>query len=119
MTQNNETITCSIGGCSCSSSLPGGPFKVQWQGAQRDVLSGDINGHVDLEPLEGVSDLYGLGPLEEVKGEITILDSKPYVARVQQDGSLAVENSFHNRACFFGCSLFYVGNPNLSFPPIR
>jgi acetolactate decarboxylase len=100
MTQKNETITCSIGGCSCSSHLLDRPFKVQWQGAQRDVLSGDINGHVDLEPLERVSDLYGLGPLEEVKGEITILDSKPYVARVQQDGSLTVENSFHNRACF-------------------
>jgi len=98
MTRKSGTITCSISGC--SSHLLDRPLKVQWQGAQRDVLSGDINGHVDLEPLEGLSDLYGLGPLEGVRGEITILDSRPYVTRVQQDGSLMVENSFRNRACF-------------------
>jgi hypothetical protein len=98
MTQKNGTITCSIGGC--SSAFLDRPLKVQWQGAQLDVLSGDLHGHVDLEPLEGLSDLYGLGPLEGVKGEVTIFDSRLYVARVQHDGSLVVENSFRNRACF-------------------
>ncbi len=102
MTQNVSTIDCSIGSCDCSCAGAGatGPFKVQWQGAQKDVLGGDIRGHVDLEALAGLDSLYGLGPLEKVTGEVTILDSRPYVARVQQDGGLAVENSFHNRACF-------------------
>lgn len=102
MTRNASTIDCSIGscGCSCSGSGPKGPFKVQWQGAQKDVLGGDILGHVDLEPLAELQSLYGLGPLEQAGGEVTILDSTPYVARVQEDGSLEVQNSFRNRACF-------------------
>lgn len=102
MTQNTSTIDCSIGSCGCSCSGPGtsSPFNVQWQGAQKAVLDGDIRGHVDLEPLAELSSLYGLGPLEKAGGEVTILDSKPFVARVQEDGSLDVENSFSNRACF-------------------
>ncbi len=102
MTQNASTIDCSIGscGCSCGGPAPAGPYKVQWQGAQKDVLGGDIRGHVDLEPLAGLDSLYGLGPLEEAGGEVTILDSKPYVARVQDDGTLEIQNSFLNRACF-------------------
>jgi acetolactate decarboxylase len=102
MTQNASTIDCSISscGCSCGGYAAAGPFKVQWQGAQKDVLGGDTHGHVDLEQLSELDSLYGLGPLEKVSGEVTILDSKPFVARVQEDGSLEVENSFNNRACF-------------------
>ncbi|MFZ2950375.1 MAG: hypothetical protein WA003_12910, partial [Desulfuromonadaceae bacterium] len=102
MTQNKSTIDCRIGSCGCFSggADTSGPFKVQWQGAQKDVLGGDIRGHVDLEPLAELQSLYALGPLEEASGEVTIIDSTPYVARVQEDGTLEVQNSFVNRACF-------------------
>jgi len=98
---NDTTVRCSIGGCSCSSSsAEEKPFHVKWQGAQRDVLGGDIRGHVDLEPLAALENLYGLGPLEEVKGEITIIDSAATVARVADDGGIAITTGFSHRACF-------------------
>jgi acetolactate decarboxylase len=75
-------------------------MEVRWQGAQRDVLAGDIRGRVELEPLTDLQDLYGLGPLEGVKGEITILDSTTYIARVTGDNRVSVETGFHQRACF-------------------
>ncbi|MBJ6724374.1 hypothetical protein [Geomesophilobacter sediminis] len=99
----DETLPgCSLGSCSCrsGSGTAGAGFEVKWEGAQRDVLGGDIRGVVDLEPLEGLSSLYALGPLAEVKGEVTIVDSRPHIARVLPDGDLEVEESFLNRACF-------------------
>ncbi len=102
MSQQPSIVNCSISTCGCSGggAAVSGPFRVQWQGAQKNVLSGDIDGHVDLKQLAELDSLYGLGPLEKVTGEVTILDSKPFVARVQEDGTLSVENSFDNRACF-------------------
>src|SRR6266853_62632 len=44
---------------------------VHWAGAQRDVLGGDLRGHVELEPLSSVPHLYGLGPLEGLRGEVS------------------------------------------------
>lgn len=100
MTINSGEINCSIGSCSCSSVAAGNSFKVQWQGAQRDVLGGDIRGHVDLEPLAPLSDLYGLGPLEKVSGEVTILNSEATIATVTDDGSINIASGFNHRACF-------------------
>lgn len=100
MSNDKGTIRCGIGGCSCTSATTGKAFEVSWQGAQRDVLGGDIRGHVDLEPLGRLSDLYGLGPLEEVKGEITILNSRTSVATVTRDGAIAIDSGFTHRACF-------------------
>jgi acetolactate decarboxylase len=100
MSNDKTTVKCGIGGCSCTSTPAGKPFEVQWQGAQRDVLGGDIRGKVNLEQLAGLTDLYGLGPLEEVKGEITILDSVATVARVTDDGDIAIAEGFSHQACF-------------------
>ncbi len=63
MSYEHETLTCSIGSCSCSDSqeaVAGTSVEVRWQGAQRDVLGGDIRGKVDLQPLAQLPDLFGL-----------------------------------------------------------
>ncbi len=93
-----STITCRTDSCGCQSGK--GLFQVRWAGAQRMVLGGDIRGHVPLAPLAGQSHLYGLGPLEELKGEITILHSEPSISRVQEDKRVSVEAGFNHRACF-------------------
>jgi acetolactate decarboxylase len=99
MCENAKQIEATLGPCSCSAAA-GISLLVQWQGAQKDVLSGDIAGKVDLAPLAELTDLYGLGPLQEVTGEVTILNSRPYIARVTDAGEIALEHSFANRACF-------------------
>src|SRR5262245_30231248 len=72
---------------------------VHWAGAQRDVLSGDIRGHVDLSALSTLPDLYGLGPLEGVTGEISIFRSVPWIARVA-NGTPVTTAGWDVRACF-------------------
>ena len=57
--------------------------RVRWVGAQRDVLGGDLRGHVDLETLSSVPHLYGLGPLEGVRGEVSIFGGVPSIARIE------------------------------------
>ncbi len=47
------------------------------------------------------SNLFGLGPLGKMQGEITVMDGKPLVAEAQADGSLTVSQSWKADAPFF------------------
>src|SRR5215475_5349633 len=72
---------------------------VRWAGAQRDVLGGDISGRVDLAELAALPDLYGLGPLEGVRGEVTIVRGVPSIARMDH-GRVVTTEAWNARACF-------------------
>jgi acetolactate decarboxylase len=72
---------------------------VRWAGAQRDVLAGDLRGHVSLETLSRVPHLYGLGPLEGVRGEVSIFDGVPSIARIDRH-TVVTAASWNVRACF-------------------
>src|SRR5262249_12392828 len=59
----------------------------------------DIRGHVDLFALSALPDLYALGPLEGVTGEVSIFRSVPSIARVES--SVVVTTAgWEVRACF-------------------
>jgi acetolactate decarboxylase len=75
---------------------------VRWIGAQRDVLGGDLGGHVELEALSALPHLYGLGPLEELRGEISIFRSVPSIARIERETveTVVTAASWRARACF-------------------
>jgi acetolactate decarboxylase len=72
---------------------------VRWVGAQRDVLAGGIEGLVDLRTLAGRPHLFALGPLEGCRGEVSVFDGVPSIARIV-DGRPAVGTGFEHRACF-------------------
>jgi hypothetical protein len=74
-------------------------FTVQWIGAQRDVLQGDISGHIALASLSSLQNLYAVGPAEGLRGEVSIFDSVPSISRIV-DGALNVEASFNVDAYF-------------------
>jgi acetolactate decarboxylase len=76
-----------------------GPGPVRWAGAQRDVLGGDLRGHVDLETLASTPHLYGLGPLEGVRGEVSIFGGEPSIARIEA-GAVVTASTWGARACF-------------------
>ncbi len=80
-------------------SVPAAGTRVHWVGAQRDVLGGDIAGHVDLRTLAGRPRLYGLGPLEGCRGEVSIFAGVPSIATMV-DGQPTVVTGFDHRACF-------------------
>jgi acetolactate decarboxylase len=64
------------------------------------VLSGDISGNVDLAPLAKLTHLYGLGPLAELLGEVTILHSRAAISRVAAGKQITTEFGFNHQTCF-------------------
>lgn len=74
-------------------------FKVEWVGAQKDVLSGDLSPHISLSELVHLDHLYALGPIAGLKGEITILNGTPSISSVVDEG-VGIDTSFSHAACF-------------------
>ncbi len=74
------------------------PFEVTYNGALRNIMhEGDISAKADLNDFENIKHLYALGAVEDLKGEILILDSKPIITSVQND-QLSFSHSFDHRA---------------------
>lgn len=73
--------------------------EVWWAGAQRDLFAGDLRAHVSLERLAGLPHLYALGPAARLRGEITVVDGRAYVSRVEE-GRIVVDRSFRHEAPF-------------------
>ena len=75
---------------------------VRWIGAQRDVLGGDLRGHADIETLSAVPHVYGLGPLEGLRGEVSIFGGVPSIARIErvEREMVVTAASWRARACF-------------------
>jgi acetolactate decarboxylase len=71
-------------------------------GGQRDtIMNGKLGAMLDLRTLAGRRHLYGIGPIEQLRGEVTIADSRPALARVGADGAVKVTQSFETGVPFF------------------
>ena len=81
------------------ASAQGRNFEVKWVGASRDVVRGDLTPRISLESLMPMNRLYAVGPPEGLRGEITIIDSQPYVSRIE-DGHIVVDHSSGTGRCF-------------------
>jgi acetolactate decarboxylase len=83
------------------STFPQGyaDYTVKWVGTQRNVLQGDISGHIALTSLSGLQNLYAEGPAERLQGEVSIFDSVPSISRIT-DGAIRVDTDFEINACF-------------------
>lgn len=76
--------------------------EVQVTGAMRNVMwKGELQGTIDLDSLQDKENLYGLGPVEFLVGEILILDGKSFVSRVLTDSTMSVTETFQVKAPFF------------------
>lgn len=74
-------------------------FTVKWVGAQRNVLQGDVSGHIALASISNLQNLYAVGPAEGLRGEVSIFDSVPSISRIV-DGNLNIDTNFNVNACF-------------------
>lgn len=71
-------------------------------GAMRNVMQkGQLNGTVYLDTLSTKQHLYGLGPLEYLKGELLVKDGISYVSRVGNDGNIIMDTTYKVKAPFF------------------
>jgi acetolactate decarboxylase len=71
-------------------------------GGQREtIMNGKLAAVLDLRTLADRRHLYGIGPIEQLRGEVTIADSRPALARVGADGAAKVTQSFETGVPFF------------------
>ena len=73
-------------------------FKVEYKGALKSIMQkGDISAKADLSDFKETTHFYALGAIENLKGEIQILDSKPFNTTVV-DSNLTFDYSFSKKA---------------------
>jgi len=71
---------------------------VEHRGALRNIVhNGDVSAVVDLESLAEIEGLYALGAGEGLRGEIVILDGRPFTSSVS-DGEMVMDTSFRGKA---------------------
>ena len=84
------------------TAISGKGYELWFIGAQREtIMTGKLAAALDLKTLAGRIHLYGLGPIEQLRGEATIADSRPALARVGPDRTVNVTDSFDAGVPFF------------------
>jgi len=87
----------------CTSPASRTDTSVKIIGEMKNVMwKGELSGIIDLDTISNKEDLYGMGPLEYLAGEIMIIDGKSYKSVVVNDSTMKVEETFKIKAPFFG-----------------
>lgn len=70
--------------------------------AMKNVMwKGELDAKIKLDTLQPKDGLYGLGPLEKLSGEITIMDGQTYLSTINADKQMHVEINSNVGAPFF------------------
>jgi len=73
-------------------------FEVKYFGALKNMMhKGDLSAKADLSDFENTEHFYALGALENLKGEIQIIDGESFTTFVQ-DSALRFDKSFDRKA---------------------
>ena len=72
----------------------------EYYGALHSVMKGNIIANFDLRELENKTHVYGIGAVENLKGEIIVIDSVPYISSVD-DSSLLISKKLDTKAALF------------------
>jgi acetolactate decarboxylase len=73
----------------CSSP----PVEVKVAGEMKKIMwQADLSAHISLDTLVDKPHIYGLGPAEGIRGELLIMDSKPYWCKVDAEQPITVIN---------------------------
>ena len=118
MIKNIFSVSFLILSClfSCVNSTNIG-YNVKHYGALKNIMhQGDLSSKIDLIDLEKLENLYALGAVEQLKGEILIMNSKPYISSCDHKNeshvvnknlrkSLKVDKTFENHACLLVYSI--------------
>lgn len=75
---------------------------VQLTGAMRNVMwKGELSGSIRLDTISPSDHLYGIGPMEGLRGEILVFDGITYVSRVVDGSRMKVDENAGVSAPFF------------------
>jgi alpha-acetolactate decarboxylase len=82
--------------------IKGAGYDLWFIGGQREtIMNGKLAAALDLKTLASRQHLYGIGPIEQLRGEVTIANSRPALARVAPDGTVKVTQNFEAGVPFF------------------
>ncbi|HET6556513.1 MAG TPA: acetolactate decarboxylase, partial [Prolixibacteraceae bacterium] len=71
-------------------------------GAMSNVMwKGELSGTIDIDTISNKSTLFGLGPLENLAGELLIVEGKIYQSTVLNKEEMKVAETQHAKAPFF------------------
>jgi acetolactate decarboxylase len=77
--------------------------EVKIVGEMKNVMwKGQLFGNIKLDTISNKTNLYGLGPVEYLSGEILVIDGKSYKSTVISDTTMKVEETYDIKAPFFG-----------------
>ena len=73
--------------------------RVNVLGEMRKVMwEGELDGVINLDTIRTKENVYGLGPVECLTGEILIIDGVSYVSTVTSDSTMKVDESYSVKA---------------------
>jgi len=73
---------------------------VEYIGSQKDIVAtGKVTSVINLQDLSGTKNLFAMGPVAGLDGEITIFNSQPYISQVRGN-DFEVHQSFDYGAIF-------------------
>ena len=88
---------------SCSSKAQQTINEVKVVGEMKNVMwKGQLYGNIKLDTISNKTNLFGLGPVEYLAGEILIIDGKSYKSTVVSDTTMKVKETYEIKAPFFG-----------------
>jgi acetolactate decarboxylase len=88
---------------SCATKAQQTVSRVKIVGQMKNVMwKGQLDGNIALDTIAQKTNLYGLGPVEYLAGEILILDGKSFKSTVVSDTTMKVEETYDIKAPFFG-----------------
>lgn len=94
-------ITLTLISCTSQTRQPTNEVKIV--GQMKNVMwKGQLHGSINLDTIANKTNLYGLGPVEFLAGEILIIDGKSYKSTVVSDTEMHVEETYDIKAPFFG-----------------
>jgi len=87
----------------CTTQAQKTTNEVKIVGEMKNVMwKGQLYGNIKLDTIANKTNLYGLGPVEYLAGEILIIDGKSYKSTVTSDTTMKVEETYDIKAPFFG-----------------
>lgn len=87
---------------SCTTKAQQITNKVKIVGQMKNVMwKGQLYGNISLDTIANKTNLFGLGPVENLAGEILIIDGKSYKSTVTSETTMKVEETYDIKAPFF------------------
>ena len=64
------------------------------------IKKGELKGRFDLSTLQEIDEVYGIGPVDNLKGEVTIYSGVPYIADFDERNKPRIQEDWSKRAIF-------------------